>query len=55
MCQKIIFVGAAPRAHGPVLHFDDFFEKKHVFLIIEQILDLNVALDRAHQGLTFCL
>ena len=27
MCQKIIFGGATPRAHEPVLHFAGFFEK----------------------------
>ena len=26
MCQKIIFVEATPRAHGPVLHFVDCFK-----------------------------
>ena len=27
MCEKNIFVGATPRAHEPVLHSTDFFEK----------------------------
>ena len=30
MCQTIIFIGATPRAHGPVLHFTDFAEKNEI-------------------------
>ena len=31
MYEKIIFVGANPRAHEPILHFADFFEKNKIF------------------------
>ena len=27
MCRKIIFFGTATRAHGPVLHFIDYYIK----------------------------
>ena len=30
MCQNIFFIGATPRAHGPVLHIIDFFEKNKI-------------------------